>query len=67
MKKRRGFGLQMATREGKDEIQYLFFKTPQGSYHAFKEIATKDALRECGAKDVKDKNTRQIAKKFLGF
>ena len=66
-KKRKGFGLKMATLQGKDGIQYLFFKTPKGSYHAFKEIATKVALRDCGTKDEKDENVRQMAKKLLGF
>lgn len=64
-KKRRGFSFRIVTREDREGIQYLYFKTPQGSYHAFQEIPTKNALRNCGAKE--GKNTRQMAKEFLGI
>ncbi len=63
-KKRKGFGLRMTTLEGKDGVQYLFFKTRQGTYHAFQEIPTKNALRACGAPEG---TTHQMARKKLGF
>jgi hypothetical protein len=63
-KKRKGFGLKMVTLQGEDGVEYLFFKTPQGGYHAFQEIPTKNGLRKCGGKEG---NTRQMAKKLLGF
>jgi len=64
VKKREGFGLKSITKRGK-KGNYLFFKTPYGSYNAFLEVATKDAARDCGA--IGEGNTRQLCKKVCGF
>ncbi len=64
-KKKKGYGLKIGTLKSKEGVEYLFFKTPQGSYHAFQEVPAKNALRECGAPD--EGNPRQMAKKLLGF
>lgn len=63
-KKRMGFRLQMKSVEGQNG-SYLFIKNPAGSYHAFIEVATKDAIRDCGIKE--RGTTRQLGKKLLGF
>lgn len=63
-KKRKGFNLQMKTVKGK-EGTYLFFKSHDGAYHAFIEVAAKDAAKDCGAKG--DKNTRQLCKEICEF
>ena len=63
-KKRKGFELKMATLRGKNG-NYIFFKTANGAYHAFLEVAAKSAIKDCGAKG--DDNTRQLGKKTLGF
>lgn len=63
-KKRAGFNLQIKTLNG-EKGTYLFFKTPNGSYHAFLEVAAKDAAKDCGAKG--DGNTRQLCKEICGF
>ena len=68
--KTKGFMLQLASRKGNDGYNYLFIKAPHGSYHAFVEVETKEALADCGAISKKRKklyNTREIARKFLGF
>ena len=63
-KKRKGYGLQIVTMEG-SKGKYLFFKTPNGSYHAFLEVAAKDAIRDCGATG--RGNTRQLCKSICGL
>lgn len=63
-KKRKGFELKMATLKGKKGT-YIFFKTANGAYHAFLVVATKDAIKDCGAKG--HGNTRQLCKKTSGF
>ena len=68
-RKKIGLGLDLATKKGSDG-NYLFIKTQNGSYHAFLEVETKDALADCGAISKKRKtwyNTREIARKCLGF
>jgi hypothetical protein len=57
--KRRGVDLEMRTFKG-TEGRYLVFRTPQGSYHVFKEVEAKQAARECGAKV--EANTREMWK-----
>ncbi len=54
----------MITIEGKNG-KYLFLKTPNGSYHAFLEVAAKEAIRDCDAKG--EGNTRMLCKKLLEF
>ncbi len=63
-KKRAGFNLQMKTVNGQKGT-YLFFKTPNGSYHTFLEVAAKDAAKDCGATG--NGNTRQLCKEICGF
>jgi len=63
-KKRRGYGLQIRTIRG-SKGRYLFFKTPNGSYHAFLEIAAKDAAKDCGARG--SGNTRQLCREICKF
>lgn len=63
-KKRKGYGLQIITKVG-TKGKYLFFKTPNGSYHAFLEVAAKDAAKDCGV--TISGNTRQICKQVCGF
>ena len=63
-KKREGFSLQMKTIKS-SKGNYLFFKTPNGSYHAFLELAAKEAAKNCGAKGTG--NTRQLCKEVCGF
>lgn len=63
-KKREGYGLRSITKEGK-KGNYLFFKTPYGSYNAFLEVAAKDADRDCGARG--EGNTRQLCRIVCGF
>ena len=46
--KRRGFGLDIRSFEGKDGSTYIVFKTTKGSYHVFKEVEAKEAARQCG-------------------
>jgi len=60
----RGFKLQMVTRKGKSGARYLFFKAPNGSYHAFVEVETKSAARDCGATS---DNARQMCRQICGF
>ena len=64
IKKRRGCGLKLTTRTGKNG-NYLFIKTPNGSYHAFLEIAAKEAARECNA--IGAGNSRQLCKQICRF
>lgn len=64
VKKREGYGLESKTLKGK-KGNYLFFKTPNGSYHTFLEIAAKTAARDCGARG--EGNSRQLCKKICGF
>jgi hypothetical protein len=63
-KKRAGFNLQMKTVNG-EKGAYLFFKTPNGSYHTFLEVAAKDAAKDCGATGTG--NTRQLCREICGF
>jgi len=63
-KKRSGFELQMATKNGSQGTS-LFLKTPHGAYHAFLEVAAKDAARDCGV--LEEGNTRTMCKNLLGF
>lgn len=58
-KKRKGYGLQMKSINS-PKGNYLFFKTPFGSYHAFLEVAAKDAAKDCGATGTG--NARQLCK-----
>ena len=64
VKKRAGFELQLKTLKG-ERGNYLFIKTPRGGYHAFLEIATKEAARDCGASG--KGNTRQLCKEICGL
>jgi hypothetical protein len=64
IKKRAGFGLRMATVEGRKGT-YLFMKGPSGGYHAFLEVAAKEAARDCGARG--GGNSRQLCKQVCGF
>jgi len=64
VKKRAGFELQIKTLKGKNG-NYLYIKTPTGGYHAFLEVATKEAARDCGATG--EGNTRQLCKQICGF
>ncbi len=43
--KRRGFELESRTFHTPDKRVILVFKTPQGSYHTFFEMAAKDAAK----------------------
>jgi hypothetical protein len=63
-KKKEGFNLEIKTLIGNNGT-YLFFKTPNGSYHTFLEVAAKDAAKDCGAEG--DGNTRQLCKEVCGF
>ncbi len=63
-KKRKGFALKMITAQG-SRGNYLFLKTATGAYHAFLEVAAKDAAIDCGAK--KKGNTRQLCKEVCKF
>lgn len=63
-RKEKGSKLNLRTVEGKNGT-YLFFKDPAGSYHAFIEVETKAAIRDCGIK--KKGTTRQLGKKLLAF
>jgi hypothetical protein len=63
-KKRNGFNLKMATKAG-NKGEYLFMKTHDGAYHAFLEVATKDAVKDCGAQG--NGNTRQLCRHLLEF
>ncbi len=64
VKKREGYGLRMITMDSPSG-RYLFFKTPNGSYHAFLEVAAKEAAKECGAQGTG--NTRKLCRKVCGF
>jgi hypothetical protein len=48
--KRRGFELESRTFITPDERVLLVFKTPQGSYHTFFEVAAKDAAKALNPK-----------------
>lgn len=63
-KKREDCGLKSITKKGSNG-NYLFFKTPYGSYNAYLEIPAKDAARDCGA--VGRGNTRKLCKEVCGF
>ncbi|MFH1698787.1 MAG: hypothetical protein ABH882_06995 [Candidatus Omnitrophota bacterium] len=63
-KKTKGFKMKLKTFEGGIGT-YLFMKDPAGSYHAFVEVDTKKAIRDCGIK--KKGTTRQLAKHLLDF
>ena len=62
--KRRGFGVEIKSFQGRDGRSYLVFRTPQGSYHAFVEVEAKQAARECGVKV--EKNTRDMWRAIWG-
>lgn len=64
VKKREGYGLKSVTVPG-NKGNYLFFKSPNGSYHAFLEVAAKEAARDCRA--TRRGNTRQLCKQVCGF
>lgn len=64
IKKRKGYSLQMRSVDSPNG-KYLFYKTPNGSYHAFIEVAAKDAAKACGA--MGKGNTRQLCKEICGF
>ncbi len=67
-KKRKGFELQMkAVKDSGGKVNYLFFKTANGAYHAFMEVATKDAAVKCIKDPDRSKNTRALCKELLGF
>jgi len=63
-KKRNDCSLQSVTRRGRNG-NYLFFKTPYGSYNAYLEIAAKEAAKDCGARG--RGNTRQLCREVCGF
>ncbi len=46
--KRKGFGLEFKTIDGKDKQKYLVFKGKDGSFHTFVETEAKEAARQCG-------------------
>lgn len=64
IKKRKGLSLQMKTVDSPNG-RYLFYKTPNGSYHAFIEVAAKEAAKDCGARG--QGNTRQLCEEICGF
>lgn len=65
-KKREGYGLRMTTIDSLNgNGQYLFFKSPNGSYHAFLEVSAKEAAKECGA--IGSDYTRQLCKEICKF
>ena len=64
IKKRKRFSLQMKTIDSPNG-KYLFYKTPNGSYHAFIEVAAKEAAKDCGTR--RTGNTRQLCKEVCGF
>lgn len=57
-KKKKGFGLEAKTFDGKNGGCYLVFRSLDGSYHAFAEVEAKQAARECGATE--GPNTRKM-------
>lgn len=64
-KKRKGYGLGIQTKTGKDGYKYLFMTTPSGSHHAFVEVETKEAIRQCGViEDDSHYTTRTMGKKL---
>jgi len=56
--KKRGFGLELKSFQGRGGRNYLAFRTRGGSYHAFVEVEAKQAARECGVKV--EKTTRAM-------
>lgn len=64
IRKRTGFGLRVISLRGR-KGNYIFMKALNGGYHAFLEVATKDAARDCGARG--GGNTRQLSKQVCGF
>lgn len=58
--KRARAGLEMRTFQGTDgKSTYLVYRTPDGAYHAFREVEAKEAARACGT-PVTDGNTRRM-------
>lgn len=57
-RKKRGFGIEMRTFEGKDGTAYLVFRSADGAYHVFAEVEAKEAARQCGC--AIEESTRQM-------
>ena len=55
--KRPDFYMQIKAVVGKDGTNYVVFKTPKGSYHAFSEVEAKQIAREFG---IRENNTRMM-------
>ncbi len=64
IKKRKGLGFQLRSLQGKNG-NYLFMKGPAGDYHAFLEVAAKEAARDCGS--LGKGNARQLCKEVCEF
>lgn len=63
--KRDGSELGFRVFTGRDDTQYLVFKTLEGSFHVFfAEVEAKQAARECGATE--EGNTRMMWESLLG-
>jgi len=54
--KKRGYGLEAKTFEGKSGYVYTVFRAPGGSFHVFVETEAKAAAKDCGGQG---SNTRQ--------
>ncbi len=64
--KRKGFELDMKSVTN-EKGAYLVFRTPQGSFHVFREIEAKETFESFGIpreKDGKKKNARQMGEEF---
>ena len=57
-RKKRGFGIEMRTFDGKDGQTYLAFRLPDGAFHIFLEVEAKEAARQCGC--TIEESTRQM-------
>jgi len=60
IEKKSGTELGVKVFRGNDGNDYLVFRTLDGSFHAFVEVAAKQAARECGATEAGDPNTRTM-------
>jgi hypothetical protein len=45
--KHQGAGLQMKSFTDNEGVNYVFYKTPNGSYHAFREVQAREAIANC--------------------
>ncbi|MCX6998149.1 MAG: hypothetical protein NTV49_13960 [Kiritimatiellaeota bacterium] len=65
-KKRSGTGLEIKTFKGSRGASYVVFKTPEGAFHVFQEVDSKNAAADCGSPVKPGDNTRQAWKKIWG-